>query len=347
MISASGSYDVVILGSGIAGLAAAMAADALGLEPVVLEKAGTLGGGTVHSYGLIWVGQNHLAEAAGHRDTGDEVLAYMRFLGGGNIDEGRLSAFVDRSPEALKFFENCGVRFRLVGGVTDHYYDEAPGSHAVGRCVEAELISGFDLGAWRDRVSVPHDVPCFVTAEEQIAWGGVNSASRWDAGLVRERKQRDMRGKGLGLICHFLKALLDRGVPVLTNRGVANLAVENGRAIGVVMNSGEFVAARKGVVLATGGYGANRQMSRDFEQLPLRPRGVGLDAGILDGRRNRPRRGDRRDRAPDREQPAGDAVLHHSAGAAGWDGDLRLCRHRRIVQPAYALGEQVWKALCR
>ncbi len=268
MISASGSYDVVILGSGIAGLAAAMAADALGLEPVVLEKAGTLGGGTVHSYGLIWVGQNHLAEAAGHGDTGDEVLAYMRFLGGGNVDEGRLSAFVDRSPEALKFFENCGVRFRLVGGVTDHYYDEAPGSHAVGRCVEAELISGFDLGAWRDRVSVPHDVPCFVTAEEQIAWGGVNSASRWDAGLVRERKQRDMRGKGLGLICHFLKALLDRGVPVLTNRGVANLAVENGRAIGVVMNSGEFVAARKGVVLATGGYGANRQMSRDFEQLP-------------------------------------------------------------------------------
>ena len=39
MISASGSCDVVILGSGIAGLAAALAAHALGLEPVVLEKA--------------------------------------------------------------------------------------------------------------------------------------------------------------------------------------------------------------------------------------------------------------------------------------------------------------------
>src|SRR6266567_5940863 len=103
MISASRSYDVVILGSGIAGLAAALAAHALGLQPVVLEKAAALGGGTVHSYGLIWVGQNHLAEAAGHADTRDEVLAYMRFLGGGNIDEARLAAFVDRSPEALKF----------------------------------------------------------------------------------------------------------------------------------------------------------------------------------------------------------------------------------------------------
>jgi glycine/D-amino acid oxidase-like deaminating enzyme len=37
MISASRSYDVVILGSGIAGLAGALAAHALGLRPVVIE----------------------------------------------------------------------------------------------------------------------------------------------------------------------------------------------------------------------------------------------------------------------------------------------------------------------
>src|SRR4051794_12117662 len=121
MIAASRSYDVVILGSGIAGLAAALAAHELGLTPVVLEKAATLGGGTVHSYGLIWVGRNHLAQAAGHGDTRDEVLAYLRFLGGGHVDDDRLSTFVDRSPEALKFFAECGVSFRVVGGVTDHY----------------------------------------------------------------------------------------------------------------------------------------------------------------------------------------------------------------------------------
>src|SRR5437660_12835811 len=112
METSSGSYDVVILGSGIAGLAAALAAHQLGLQPVVLEKAATLGGGTVHSYGLIWVGQNHLAQAAGHDDTRDDVVAYLRFLGGGNVDEGRLTTFVDRSPEALRFFEECGVHFR-------------------------------------------------------------------------------------------------------------------------------------------------------------------------------------------------------------------------------------------
>ena len=177
MATPSSSYDVVILGSGIAGLTGALAAHELGLKSVVLEKAATLGGGTVHSYGLIWVGQNYLARDAGIADSHDEVLAYLRFLSGGAVDEARLAAFVARSPEVLKFFADCGIRFRLMRGVTDHYYEKAPGSHAVGRTVEAELISGVELGDWRDRVLVPHDVPCFVTAEEQIAWGGINSAS--------------------------------------------------------------------------------------------------------------------------------------------------------------------------
>jgi 3-oxosteroid 1-dehydrogenase len=276
-MTSSDGWDVVILGSGIAGLAGALAAHELGLRPVVLEKASTLGGGTVNSYGLIWVGQNHLAQAAGYGDTRDETIAYMRFLGGGSLDDNRMSTFVDRAPEALKFFEMCGVRFRVVRGVTDHYYGKSPGSHAVGRSVEVDLISGYDLGEWRQRVPTPHDVPCFVTVEEQINWGGINSFSRWDQDLVRERKQQDMCGKGLGLICHFLKVLRARGVTVLTDQHVESLAVENKQVTGVVMRSGESIRARKGVILATGAYSANTQMNWEFEQLP----GIAQEASSL------------------------------------------------------------------
>src|SRR5580700_1467395 len=116
MARPSNSYDVVVLGSGIAGLAGALAAHELGLQPVVLEKATALGGGTVHSYGLIWVGQNHLARDAEIADRRDEVLAYMRFLGGGAVDEARLAALVTHSPEVLQVFATCGIRFRLVRG---------------------------------------------------------------------------------------------------------------------------------------------------------------------------------------------------------------------------------------
>ena len=160
----SDTWDVVILGSGIAGVAAALAAHELGLRPVVLEKASTLGGGTVNSYGLIWVGQNHLTQAAGYSDRRDEVVAHMRFLGGGSLDDDRMRTFVDRSPEALKFFGRCGVRFRVVRGLTDHYFGKSPGSHAVGRSLEVDLISGCDLGDWRARLPAPDDVPGFVTA---------------------------------------------------------------------------------------------------------------------------------------------------------------------------------------
>ena len=262
------TYDVVILGSGIAGLSGALAAHEMGLRPIVLEKASLLGGGTVNSYGLIWVGLNHLAKAAGPDDNRDDIIAYMRFLSGGFLDETRMQTFVDRGHEALRFFEKCGVRFRLVRGITDHYFGTAPGTRASGRSLEVELISGYDLGDWRERVLTPHDVPCFVTAEEQVAWGGINNFSRWDQAVVRERKERDMRGKGLGLICHFLNALRIRNVPVLTDQQIDSLAVENKRVAGVVMRSGETIAARKGVIIATGGYSANARMSRDFEQIP-------------------------------------------------------------------------------
>jgi 3-oxosteroid 1-dehydrogenase len=267
-MKSSDAWDVVILGSGIAGLAAALAAHELGLRPVVLEKASTLGAGTVNSYGLIWVGQNHLAQTAGYSDKRDEVVACMRFLGGGSLDDDRMSTLVDRSPEALKFFERCGVRVHVVHGVTDHYYGKSPGSHSVGRSLEVDLISGFDHGEWRERLPAPDDVPCFVTAEEQIAWGGINSFSRWDQDLVRQRQRQDTRGKGLGLICHFLKLLRARGVTVLTDQHVECLAVENRRVTAVIMRSGETIRAREGVILATGGYSANPQMSWEFEQLP-------------------------------------------------------------------------------
>ena len=71
-----------------------------------------------------------------------------------------------------------------------------------------------------------------------------------------------------GLICRFVAALRERRVPMMTDQLIARLAVNGGQVIGVVMDSGELIEARRGVILATGGYGANPQMNREFEQLP-------------------------------------------------------------------------------
>jgi hypothetical protein len=261
-------YDVVVLGSGIAGLSAALAADAAGLRPLLIEKSHLLGGGTTQSYGLIWVGQNHLQRADGDSDSREDVIRYMRFLGGGEIDEERMLTFIDRSPPVLKFFEDCGIRFRLTRGITDHYFGKAPGGSARGRTLEADLISGFDLGEWRDRTFVPDDVPCYVTVEEQVAWGGLNRFSEWDRSKVAERKSRDMRGKGLGLVCHFVKQLAARKVPIWTECTVERLTVDGDRVTGVRLADGRTVEAGKGVVIATGGYDYNLDLAKSLEGFP-------------------------------------------------------------------------------
>ena len=291
MASSAAAFDVVVLGGGTAGLAAALAAHAHGLSTIVIEKAPQLGGISAHSYGLIWVGCNHLARDAGIEDSREEVIAYMRFIGGGQIDESKMLSFVERSPEALDFFASCGVRFRLVNGITDHYYGVAPGSRASGRTLETDLISGFELGDWRNKVLQPHDVPAYVTAEEQAAWGGVNNFSCWDQTLVAERKTRDLRGKGYGLITHLLKAVRARGIPVLLDREVDHLMFHAERVGGVILKSGERFDATNGVVLATGGYHANPQLAQELEGLPgmmqepssLAPASITGDAIVLGG----------------------------------------------------------------
>ena len=61
-------FDVVIVGSGIAGVSTALAASELRLRPILIEKGEKLGGGTSFSMGGIWIGNNHLARAAGYKE---------------------------------------------------------------------------------------------------------------------------------------------------------------------------------------------------------------------------------------------------------------------------------------
>src|SRR5258708_19921222 len=97
------TFDVIVLGSGIAGLAAALAAHQHGLRPLLLEKADLIGGTTSDSYGLIWVGGNHLMRRAGESDTREEIIRYMTFLRGGQFSHDRILALVHPSPALLPY----------------------------------------------------------------------------------------------------------------------------------------------------------------------------------------------------------------------------------------------------
>lgn len=278
-------YDTVVIGSGIGGLSAALAARALGMSVLLVEKNLKIGGTTCDSYGLIWVGDNHLLQKVGQTDSHQDIMDYMTFLGGGELDEARMHALVDHGPRAIHFYEQAGLSFSLVPGVVDHYFGVVKGAHGPGRTLEAQLVSGYDLAEWRESVRTPKDAPYCITASEQIRWGGINSFSRWDQALLAERRALDLRGKGVGLVSQFVKALLAHGVRILTNMPADSLVLENGRVTGVRLRNGRILGARRGVVIATGGYEHNPDLMRDFDPLPglqpLSPKGQDGDGLIM------------------------------------------------------------------
>jgi 3-oxosteroid 1-dehydrogenase len=261
------TFDVVVIGSGIAGVATALAAHAAGLRPVLLEKADKLGGGTSFSMGGIWIGNNHLMRAAGYKDSRHDVLSYMRFVGAEETDDERLLAYVDRGPEALKFFEDLGVRFRISFGLTDHYFGVAPGSVAEGRCLNTEFIAATDLGEWQDAILAPRDTPIEVNSTELFQWGGIANINNWPKDIMAERRQKKIRTRGVGVITHFVKLLLARGVPIRRNTKAERLVVEGGRVTGVATSNGR-IGATRGVMLACGAYESNPDMAKAYEGLP-------------------------------------------------------------------------------
>ncbi len=266
--AAAEQFDVIVLGSGIAGLSAALSAQRLGKRTLLLEKSAKMGGSTAYSYGLIWMGLSHLAKRAKVADSREAVLDYMRFLGGGQEIRAHMEQMVDQSPRALKFFEECGIRFRLVDGVADHYAGMTPAARDFGRSIEADLIEGKLLGKWRNKIVRPHNAPYRVRAEELVKWGGMSNASNWDAALMAERERNDVQGLGVGLVSSFLQAALAAGVEVRLAQHVRQLLMDGERVTGVLLRNGKRLLASAGVVIAAGGYESNPDMVSDFDGLP-------------------------------------------------------------------------------
>ena len=276
--------DVVVVGSGVAGLAAAIASARLGMETVLLEKHDKIGGSTSYSWGLLWAAPNHVAEAAGEQDNIEDVLAYMNFLSGGEADVARMEAFVRESPGALKFYEEAGLELQLTRGLPDHYHGLAPGSRASGRYVETTLASGEALGEWRERVLMP-PAEFRATGEELVSWGGMNNAANWPSDILAGRRKSDLRGLGVGLVSQLLSVLLRLGVVPRTNCAADTLILKVGRVVGVKTTEGQRFGARRGVVIASGGYESSARLTGELERLPgfvsMFPRHISGDGIVL------------------------------------------------------------------
>jgi 3-oxosteroid 1-dehydrogenase len=256
--------DIVVVGSGAAALSCALTAAVGGARVIVLEKATVLGGTTAMSGAGIWIPANHHMLEAGMDDSPEEALTYLRATapeGWHAAEDALWQAFANDAPATLAFIEaHTPLEFELV-----HHpdlYSEAPGGKFRGRMVSPRLISRNTLGKWRNRIR-SSTLPQIFTYREMVIGTvlsrPVRTLSRMAPSLLHRFLTRRV-GMGNALVAGLVKGCLGHGCEILAGTAAQELIREEGergRILGVAARQGEramTIGARKGVVLATGGF---------------------------------------------------------------------------------------------
>ena len=283
--------DIIAVGSGMGASCAALTAHAQGLESIILEKSDKFGGGTTYSYGIVWVGDNHLERSLGIQDSREDAYNYLHHLAAGHEIESNLRAYIEFSPEALRFFcDDVGIPFYVVPGFPDYFQDMAFGSLGEGRNLQVRPFESKSLGVWHEHLRAAPAVTHRATFEEVANWGGRARPQNWDRQLIRDRMEQDIRTFGAGLIGHLMSAVVARDIPIYLETSAQSLIAEDGRVTGVSVKQGneEFrVVARKGVIMATGSNIRNDFLTRRFSEMhateSLLPPSVDGDSIVMAG----------------------------------------------------------------
>ena len=214
-------YDVIVLGTGSAGLIAAIKAHDEGARVAIFEKADKVGGTTAWSGGMVWIPCNHHMAEAGIADSRR-----------GRPDLPRLAVVRPDRPGDGRGLRRRRRRGRAVAGgqhpreVPDHpglprLPLGAPGrGRTGGRSLEYPLFSFKELGDWADRVTTGRQLAAIVRQHitmSETPWAtarrrGIRRGDWSAARVARPARRRATAWSGV-----LLKGCLDRGIEPRTD----------------------------------------------------------------------------------------------------------------------------------
>ena len=255
--------DVVVLGSGGAGLTAALTAAVHGASVEVYEKSATVGGTTAVSGGIMWI-PAHKRSSTGQL-TPEDAMAYLRAQSLGYMDDELVETFVHTGADMLDFVEaHSDLRFEVAQGFPD-YKPELPGGQpGGGRSLNTKPFDLAELGEWRDRIT---------TFPPDFSNVGIDAETRARIHAAVDDESGDYCVAGTSLIAGLLKALLDAGVVPQTEARAVELVADPLGIIGVRIEQGDRdfrVRARRGVVLGTGGFEWDERLVEAYLRGPMR-----------------------------------------------------------------------------
>lgn len=262
--------DVLVCGSGAAGLTAALVAASEGLDVILCEKSDLIGGTTARSAGTLWMPGAPPIDRNGRAESPAVVEQYLRHELGPYHDQALVGAFLDAAPRAIRYLEeHTEVRFQHVEN--PDYHSDAPGGSTYGRGIapvpfDARLL-GDDFALLRPPLDIHlvlggmmvgrREVPMLLQPFRSLL--ALRTATRIVSAHLWSRI-RYPRGTrlllGNALVARYLVSLRKAGVRIWTKSGLISLIQDSGRVQGALIGSvdGERrIRARRGVVLATGG----------------------------------------------------------------------------------------------
>jgi 3-oxo-5alpha-steroid 4-dehydrogenase len=282
--------DVVVVGFGAAGSCAALEAAGTGAEVVILDRFRG-GGATALSGGVVYAGGGTPQQrAAGVSDSADAMFDYLSLEVGDAVSRGTLREFCEGSRAMLAWLEGHGVPFEgslcpdKTSYPTNRHYLYYSGSEMSARRVAAPAPRGH-----RTRGRGTSGGLLFARLARAVRRSGVRVLEQTSAqrlvtgpeGRVIGVEARTLRGAPVWAaaahrVLHRWSARPYVYAPRLgraLHRRVARLERRHGRPL--------RVAARRGVVLAAGGFVTNRPMMR--EHAPAYRGGLALGTPGDDG----------------------------------------------------------------
>ena len=142
--------DVIVVGSGAAGLTAALSAASCGARVTVIERSDKLGGTSAISGGGLWAANNRYMADLGLEDSREDAINYLRAYALGRSPGRLIERFVDEVNNAVDFLER-ETNIQYAPGYNADYQGGLPGAR-VGRSLSPGIYDTSRLGNYADNI---------------------------------------------------------------------------------------------------------------------------------------------------------------------------------------------------
>ncbi|MGV0780845.1 3-ketosteroid-delta-1-dehydrogenase [Mycolicibacterium sp. XJ775] len=280
---AATDVDLLVVGSGT-GLAAALAAREQGLSVLVVEKSSYVGGSTARSGGALWLPSSPVIEDCGGNDPVSRAHTYLESVVGDSAPQERSAAYLDNLPATVEMLRRTTPMKLFWAKEYSDYHPEAPGGSAAGRTCECRPFNTAVLGEYLADLRpgvMEVKIPMPTTGADYRWLNLMSRVPRKGLPTIAKRLAQGIGGLALGrryaaggqaLAAGLFAGAIRAGIPIWLDTSLTELVTDGGRVTGAVVEHGDktfTVTARRGVVLAAGGFDHHMDMRHKFQSESL------------------------------------------------------------------------------